>query len=41
MKGEEGGPVVPEGEDRDGDEVLEQPPPNPVFYPSPSGCKRP
>ena len=28
--------------DEDEDEVLEQPPPpNPLFYPSPSVCKRP
>ena len=34
--------MVSEGEDGDGDEVLEQPPPpNPLFCPSPSGCKSP
>ena len=47
VKGEEGELVVPEGEDadgdQDGDDILEQPnpSPNPLFYPSPSGCKRP
>ena len=38
--------MVPEGQDgdgdEDGDEVLEQShPPKPLFYPLPSGCKRP
>ena len=50
VKAEEGEVVVPEGGDEDGegdedeewDEVhVQPPPPQPLFYPFPSGCKRP
>ena len=39
----EGGDGDAEGnEDREGDEVqVQPPPPNPLLYPLPSGCKRP
>ena len=41
MKGEEGELVVLEGEEEDGDEVLEAPsPPKPLVHRSPSCCKK-